>query len=48
VADEEISQVELPFQRAQQVQHLRLDRFVECRDRLVAPIAAVLLSLAPW
>ena len=35
VADEDIGQVELALQRAQQVEHLRLDRFVERRDRLV-------------
>src|SRR6516164_2471230 len=35
MADEEISQIELPFQCPQQVQHLRLDGFVERRDRLV-------------
>ena len=36
VADEEVGQPELPAQLHEQVQHLRLDRDVERRDRLVA------------
>src|SRR5215471_12708901 len=35
VADEHVSQIELPLEVAQQVQHLRLDRLVERRYRLV-------------
>ena len=36
VRDEDVGQVEVRLQVAQQVQHLRLDRDVERRDRLVA------------
>ena len=36
VADEKIGQVRAPLEIHEQVQHLRLDRHVECRDRFVA------------
>ena len=35
VADKDVGQVELAFERPQQVEHLGLDRFVERGDRLV-------------
>ena len=35
VADKDESQIELPLQRTQQIEHLRLDRFIERRNRLV-------------
>ena len=36
VRDEDVGEAEAPLQVAQQVEHLRLDRDVERRDRLVA------------
>ena len=35
VGDEEVGEVVLPLELAQEIQHLRLDRDVEGRDRLV-------------
>ena len=35
VADEDVGEAELVLEVEQQVQHLRLDRLVERRDRLV-------------
>ena len=36
VGDEQVAHPQLVLQVGQQVQHLRLDRYVQCRDRLVA------------